>query len=121
MLSWLLLILVIAAIAVFGAWVSVSIFGRGEVLPPMDEPHDVIQANRAAVEGGRIDDIALEVVPRGYRQDQVDALVEQLAAKCGMAPGAVPELAPAAPNERKIVDTLTEGSERGSSHLHVEE
>lgn len=96
MLSWLLLILVIAAIAVFGAWVSASVFGRGETLPPMDEPHDVIEANRAAVDAGRIDEIALEVVPRGYRQDQVDALIEQLAAKCGMA-----ELEPE--NQRKIV------------------
>lgn len=121
MLSWLLLILVIAAIAVFGAWVSASIFGRGEVLPPMDEPHDVIEANRAAVADGRIDDIALEVVPRGYRQDQVDALVELLAAKCGMAPGADAQLAPAASNERRIVDTLTEDSERESSERHVEE
>ena len=44
----------------------------------MDEPRDVIAANRAAVDSGRYDDIALEVVPRGYRQDQVDALIEHL-------------------------------------------
>lgn len=87
MLSWLLLILVIAAIAVFGAWVSASIFGRGEALPPMDEPQDVIDANRRAVEEGRFDDIALEVVPRGYRQDQVDALVAQLAGQRRAAGG----------------------------------
>ena len=78
MLSWLILILVIAAIALFGAWVSSAIFGRGEALPPMDEPQDVIADNRAAVDEGRYDDIALEVVPRGYRQDQVDALIEHL-------------------------------------------
>ena len=94
MLSWLLLILVIAAIAVFGAWVSASIFGRGEVLPPMDEPHDVIQANRAAVEGGRIDDIALEVVPRGYRQDQVDELLAAVEALLKSRPELLTEQTP---------------------------
>lgn len=78
MLSWLILILVIVAIALFGAWVSSAIFGRGEVLPPMDEPQNVIADNRAAVDEGRYDDIALEVVPRGYRQDQVDALIAHL-------------------------------------------
>lgn len=78
MLSWILLILVIAAVAVFGIWVSARLFGRGEVLPPLDEPADVIAANRAAVAEGRFDDIVLEVVRRGYRQDQVDALVEDL-------------------------------------------
>ncbi|MCZ9294216.1 cell division protein DivIVA [Corynebacterium meitnerae] len=76
MLSWILLILVIAAVFVFGIWLSASLFGRGEVLPPMDEPADVIAANRAAVAEGRFEDITLEVVARGYRQDQVDALVE---------------------------------------------
>ena len=78
MLSWVILILVIAAIALLGAWISTSIVGRGEALPPMDAPHDVIASNRDAVDAGRYEDIALEVVPRGYRQDQVDALVEHL-------------------------------------------
>lgn len=78
MLSWILLILVIAVVAVFGIWLSASLFGRGEVLPPMDEPADVIAANRAAVAEGRFEDITLEVVARGYRQDQVDALIEDL-------------------------------------------
>lgn len=78
MLSWVILILVIAAVALLGAWLSSSIFGRGEALPPMDEPRDVMAANRAAVDAGRFGDIALEVVPRGYRQDQVDDLIEHL-------------------------------------------
>ena len=78
MLSWVILILVIAAIALLGVWASASVFGRGEAVPPMDEPRDVIAANRAAVDSGRYGDIALEVVPRGYRQDQVDALIEHL-------------------------------------------
>ena len=35
-------------------------------------------AIRAAVAEGRFEDITLEVVARGYRQDQVDALIEYL-------------------------------------------
>ena len=40
---------------------------------------DVKEANRRAVEEGNFGDIQLEVVHRGYRMDQVDALLEQLA------------------------------------------
>lgn len=83
MLSWILLIVVLAALVVLGIWASGHLFGRGEALPPMEETHDVIEANKRAVEQGRLDDIALEVVPRGYRQDQVDALIAQLASRSG--------------------------------------
>lgn len=78
MLSWILLIVVLAVFTVLGIWCSAELFGRGEVLPPLDEPVSVIESNRRAVEEGRFDDIVLEVVPRGYRQDQVDALIAQL-------------------------------------------
>lgn len=111
MLSWLILILVIAAIALFGASVSADIFGRGETLPPMDEPQNVIADNRAAVDEGRYDDIALEVVPRGYRQDQVDALIEHLLGaqqrKIGEEfPPSTPELhtAPAADGGKQTIE-----------------
>ncbi|GAB3087234.1 cell division protein DivIVA [Corynebacterium aquatimens] len=78
MLSWILLIAVVFVFAILGIWVSAGLFGRGEALPPLDEPAKVIESNRRAVDEGRIDDIVLEVVPRGYRQDQVDALIAQL-------------------------------------------
>ena len=103
MLSWVILILVIAAIALLGAWISVSIAGRGEALPPMDAPHDVIASNRDAVDAGRYEDIALEVVPRGYRQDQVDALVEHLLSKQGRKIGEeFPSRVPATDGEQTI-------------------
>lgn len=78
MLSWILLIIVVLALIVVGTWVFGRIFGRGELLPPMEESHSVIAHNQRAVREGRIDDIELEVVPRGYRQDQVDALLTSL-------------------------------------------
>ncbi|MHA2788656.1 cell division protein DivIVA [Corynebacterium sp. S7] len=78
MLSWILLIIVLLALIVVGTWAFGELFGRGELLPPMEESQDVIAANAEAIRSGRIDDIALEVVPRGYRQDQVDAIIAQL-------------------------------------------
>ncbi|STC70155.1 hypothetical protein [Corynebacterium pilosum] len=81
MLSWILLIIVVVAFVVLGTWAFGKIFGRGELLPPMEDTHDVIAHNRRAVHEGRIEDIELEVVPRGYRQDQVDALVATLLEK----------------------------------------
>ncbi|WIM68565.1 cell division protein DivIVA [Corynebacterium breve] len=78
MFSWILLIVIVAAVAVFGTWVFGRMFGRGELLPPMEETQDVIASNRKAIEENRVEDVRLEVVPRGYRQDQVDALIAQL-------------------------------------------
>ena len=79
MLSWIMLLLVLIALTVIGTWVWGSIFGRGEALPPMPPTAEVKEANRRAVEEGNFGDIQLEVVHRGYRMDQVDALLEQLA------------------------------------------
>ena len=78
MLSWIPLILALAVFALMGMWLFSAVFGRGEVLPPMEDTADVKDANRTAVEEGRFDDIQLEVVHRGYRMDQVDALLAQL-------------------------------------------
>lgn len=78
MLSWIVLILALAACCVLGMWLSSKIFGRGEALDPMPETEDVKAANRRAVEDGNFGDIQLEVVHRGYRMDQVDALIAQL-------------------------------------------
>lgn len=78
MLSWILLIVVLIAFIVIGTWVWGSIFGRGTVMDPPDEPQKVLENNRAAAAQGRFDDVQFEVVPRGYRQDQVDDLLAQL-------------------------------------------
>ncbi|GAA1173879.1 hypothetical protein CGLAUT_04810 [Corynebacterium glaucum] len=78
MLSWIMLIIALIVFSVLGLWLFSAVFGRGEALPPMMETADVKEANRRAVEEGRVDDIQLEVVHRGYRMDQVDALIAQL-------------------------------------------
>ena len=78
MLSWIMLLLVLIALTVIGTWVWGSIFGRGEVMYPLDEPQKVRENNRAALREGRLDQVKFEVVPRGYRQDQVDDLLAQL-------------------------------------------
>ncbi|SDL64839.1 hypothetical protein SAMN04488535_0287 [Corynebacterium mycetoides] len=79
MLSWILLILVIAFVCLLGVAASVHLFGRGEALPPLGETTDVIAHNRRAVEDGDLDAVRLEVVHRGYKMDQVDALITELA------------------------------------------
>lgn len=78
LLSWIVLIIALALFGVLGFWIFSALFGRGEALPPMMETEDVKAANREAVAEGRFDDIELEVVHRGYRMDQVDALIAQL-------------------------------------------
>lgn len=79
MLSWIILILVLALVSILGVRLFASIFGRGEALPPMPPTEEVKEANRRAVEEGNFGDIQLEVVQRGYRMDQVDALIAQFA------------------------------------------
>lgn len=79
MLSWIFLILVIALICVLGFLLSARVFGRGEDLPPLPASAEVIELNRRAVAAGDLDAVTLEVVHRGYRMDQVDDLIAQLA------------------------------------------
>ena len=40
MLSWIMLLLVLFSLTVIGTWVWGSIFGRGEVMHPLDEPDE---------------------------------------------------------------------------------
>ena len=78
MLSWIVLIIALALFAALGFTIFSQVFGRGEAVPPMMSTEDVNEANRRAVEDGNFDEIQLEVVHRGYRMDQVDALIAQL-------------------------------------------
>ena len=78
MLSWIVLIVVLIAFIVIGTWLWGSIFGPGTVMDPPDEPQKVLENNRVAAAQGRFEDVQFEVVPRGYRQDQVADLLAQL-------------------------------------------
>lgn len=78
MLSWILLIAVLLALVILGTWVWGSIFGRGEVFSDLDERRDLVEDNRKALREDRFDDIRFDVVSYGYRQTQVDALLNEL-------------------------------------------
>lgn len=78
MLTWILLIIVLATLVVVGTWSWGKIFGRGEVLAPMPEPKTTVEHNRRLVADGDVADVRFELVTRGYRPAQVDDVVEQL-------------------------------------------
>lgn len=75
MMSWILLIVVLISLIIIGSWAWGSIVGRGTVMDTPDEAVDVDAENLRALEEDRFDDLRFDVVPRGYRQDQVDALI----------------------------------------------
>lgn len=79
MLSWILLILVLAALVAVGTWMWGTVFGRGEVLPPIGDAAVVREANRQAVADGDLGAVTFELVPRGYRPEQVDEVIAHLA------------------------------------------
>lgn len=79
MLSWVILILVVALVCVAGAAASTHLFGRGEVLPPLEASPEVQAANRCAADRGDVGAIRFEVVHRGYSMEQVDDLIRHLA------------------------------------------
>ncbi|GAB3696891.1 DivIVA domain-containing protein [Corynebacterium nasicanis] len=80
MISWLLLIILLLALTVLGTWFWGSVFGRGELLAPLD-PADTREANLRAVAEGDIDAVQFEIVPRGYRPEQVDEVIAALVAR----------------------------------------
>lgn len=78
MLNWILLILLLIIVVILLTWVFGKVFGRGEQTPAGSETDQTVEANRHAVGSGRIEDIKFDVVPRGYRQDQVDDVISHL-------------------------------------------
>lgn len=81
MLTWLLYLCgLIAAVAVL-TLVFGKAFGRGEIMPPLADTRSVQELNAEAVKRGDIDMIRFDTVIRGYRQDQVDAVIDALVAE----------------------------------------
>lgn len=78
MASWILLIIVLLVFIVLGTWFWGTVFGRGEVLEPIDDPVTVREDNRRAVAESRRGDIRFELVTRGYRPEQVDDVIADL-------------------------------------------
>lgn len=78
MLTWILLILLLAIFTVVFTWLFGTLFGRGEILPPADEDEDLIGQNRELIAEGELDELSFDIVPRGYRPEQVDAALADL-------------------------------------------
>lgn len=95
MLSWIFLMAVVAALVIIGTAVTSRFVADHEVDPsessiaasPANQ-EGVLRANRHALLTGAVEDIRFDVVPYGYRQDQVDALLDELAALRQPAPAA---------------------------------
>lgn len=82
MLTWILLILALIVLTVLFTWIFGSLFGRGEILPPTEEPEDLIRRNRECIAAGDFAGLGFDVVPRGYRPEQVEALIADLEKRC---------------------------------------
>ena len=78
LIMWLVIIVCLGIFAVAVWYLFSVLFGRGEELAPV-EHSDLMAANAQAIAEGRFADLRFELVPRGYRQDQVDAVIELLA------------------------------------------
>ncbi|BAC17980.1 DivIVA domain protein [Corynebacterium efficiens YS-314] len=78
MLTWIVMIVVLAALVVLFTWLFAKLFGRGEQAMPLPDNEEIIEHNRRVVGRGDIDDIVFETALRGYRQDQVDDVVAHL-------------------------------------------
>lgn len=83
MMSWILLIVVLIALVIIGTWAWGTIVGRGTVMEAPDTAVDTNEENLRALEEGRFDDLRFDVVARGYRQDQVDALLAAVERRLG--------------------------------------
>ncbi|WP_080795594.1 DivIVA domain-containing protein [Corynebacterium pacaense] len=78
MLTWILMIIVLAALVVLFTFFFATVFGRGERTMPLPSNDEVLEYNRTRLEHGEIDEIMFDTVLRGYRQDQVDDVIEEL-------------------------------------------
>ena len=78
MLSWIVLILMLVILGIVSIWAWGSLFGTDPVALERSDRERVLQSNRDAIAGGDIDSLVFEVVPRGYRQEQVDAAIGEL-------------------------------------------
>lgn len=87
MLNWILLILLLLIMIILLTWVFAKVFGRGEATDVAVSNEETKEANARAIAEGRLDNIQFDLVPRGYRQDQVDAVIEDLMEQLAQARG----------------------------------
>ncbi|WP_315159423.1 DivIVA domain-containing protein [Corynebacterium durum] len=82
MFTWIFYVLVLSALIALFSVMFGHFFGGDNLIPAeVDaglESAARIDANAAAVSDNRFDNISFDVVLRGYRQDQVDAVIENM-------------------------------------------
>lgn len=81
MLSWIVLIILLALLVALGTWIWGRFLGRGEVMDAGETPKAVMEDNRRAVAADDLDSVRFDVVSHGYRQDQVDDVIAVLQAR----------------------------------------
>lgn len=78
--SWIVLFVLVIVCAIVFFFIFANVFTSGEKLEPMESTPDVIANNRAAVAAGDMEAIRFDTIKRGYRPEQVDALIVDLLA-----------------------------------------
>lgn len=78
MMSWIILIVLMAILGVIFFIIFAGIFGRGEEIPPMASTPKVNAENLGAIKHKGINDIKFDTTVRGYQQGQVDVVIEAL-------------------------------------------
>ncbi|ADK28577.1 DivIVA domain-containing protein [Corynebacterium pseudotuberculosis] len=78
MVSWIVLIVLLVIFVAVLSWLLGALFGRGEASEPLCTSSDLTMQNVEAVRRGDLESVRFETVLRGYRQDQVDAVIEEL-------------------------------------------
>lgn len=78
MISWLVLIVVLAALVIVGVWIWAKIVGPGTIMEPASTPEDAVKHNDAVLAARNYAALEFDVVRYGYRQDQVDRVIAAL-------------------------------------------
>lgn len=78
MFTWLMYILGLAVTVAVLTVVFGKAFGRGEIMPPLVDTVELKQLNAQALERADYAALRFDTVVRGYRQDQVDAVIMAL-------------------------------------------
>lgn len=78
MVSWIVLIVLLVIFVAVLSWLLGMLFGRGEAVEPLVASIGLTSQNVDAVRRGDLESVRFDTVLRGYRQDQVDAVIGEL-------------------------------------------
>ncbi|AEG81365.1 putative secreted protein [Corynebacterium ulcerans 809] len=78
MVSWIVLIVLLVIFVAVLSWLLGMLFGRGEAVEPLAASLGLMSQNADAVRRGDLESVRFDTVLRGYRQDQVDAVIGEL-------------------------------------------